>query len=141
MWRSWGCVPFGHPRPPKMSTIKLINLSDKVIVLKKNYYRSFLCCCPPITTTSFLPFVTLPPPPTLYPFHLMLIIGSLRFRHQRAGATTVRTPSPHQRATTDAPTFPTNALPPTHHQRRRVIVRHERHIMTTIGRGLRTTGV
>ncbi len=31
-------VPFGHPLPPKMSTIILITLSDKVIVLKKNHY-------------------------------------------------------------------------------------------------------
>ena len=30
-----GGVPFGHPRPPKLSTITLITLSDKVIVLKK----------------------------------------------------------------------------------------------------------
>jgi hypothetical protein len=36
-----GGVPFGHPRSPKMSTIILITLSDKVIVLKKKYYRSF----------------------------------------------------------------------------------------------------
>ncbi len=35
MWRSQGGVPFGHPRPPKLSTIILITLSDKVIVLKK----------------------------------------------------------------------------------------------------------
>jgi hypothetical protein len=28
-----GGVPFGHPRPPKMSTIILITLSDKVILL------------------------------------------------------------------------------------------------------------
>ncbi len=31
-----GDVPFGHPRPPKMSTIISITLSDKVIVLKKS---------------------------------------------------------------------------------------------------------
>jgi hypothetical protein len=36
-----GGVPFGHPCPPKMSTIILITLSDKVAVLKKNYYQSF----------------------------------------------------------------------------------------------------
>ncbi len=35
-----GGVPFGHPRPPKMSTIILITLSDKVVVLNKKYYRS-----------------------------------------------------------------------------------------------------
>ncbi len=29
-----GGVPFGHPCPPKMSTIILITLSDKVIVLE-----------------------------------------------------------------------------------------------------------
>jgi hypothetical protein len=31
-----GGVPFGHPRPPKMSTIIWITLSDKVILLKKS---------------------------------------------------------------------------------------------------------
>ncbi len=31
-----GSVPFGHPRPPKMSKIILITLSDKEVVLKKN---------------------------------------------------------------------------------------------------------
>jgi hypothetical protein len=36
-----GGVSFGHPRPPKMSTIILITLSAKVIVLKNNYYQSF----------------------------------------------------------------------------------------------------
>jgi hypothetical protein len=36
-----GGVPFGHPHPPKMSTIISITLSDKVVVLKKKYYRSF----------------------------------------------------------------------------------------------------
>ncbi len=36
-----GGVPFGHPHPPKLPTIILITLSDKVVVLKKNYYRSF----------------------------------------------------------------------------------------------------
>ncbi len=34
-----GSVPFGHPCPPKMSTIILITLSDEVIVLKRNYYQ------------------------------------------------------------------------------------------------------
>jgi hypothetical protein len=35
---------------------------------------------PPITTTTpLLPFVTLPPLPPFYPFHLMLIVGSLLF--------------------------------------------------------------
>ncbi len=33
-----GLVPFGHPCPPKMSTIISITLSDKVVVLKKKYY-------------------------------------------------------------------------------------------------------
>ncbi len=36
-----GGVPFGHPQPPKMFTIISITLSDKVVVLKKNYYQSF----------------------------------------------------------------------------------------------------
>ncbi len=36
-----GGVPFGHPRPPKMFKIISITLSDKEVVLKKNYYRSF----------------------------------------------------------------------------------------------------
>ncbi len=31
------------------------------------------------TTTLFLPFVMLSPLPPLYPFHLMLIVGSLLF--------------------------------------------------------------
>ncbi len=33
-----GGVPFFHPLPPKMSTIILITLSDKVIVLRKKKY-------------------------------------------------------------------------------------------------------
>jgi hypothetical protein len=33
-----GGVPFGHPCPPKMSTIISITLSDKVVALKKIYY-------------------------------------------------------------------------------------------------------
>jgi hypothetical protein len=33
-----GSVPFGHHRPPKMSTIISITLSDKVVVLKNNFY-------------------------------------------------------------------------------------------------------
>ncbi len=59
-----GGVPFGHPLPSKMSTIILITLSDKVIVLKKgiiiiDHFMLF----PPITiTTPLLPFVMLPPP-------------------------------------------------------------------------------
>ncbi len=65
---------------------------------------------PPIkNTTLFLPFVTHPPPAPLYPYHLMLIVRSLLFGHQRVGGNTVRTPSPRQHATTDAPTSPTNA--------------------------------
>ncbi len=76
-----GGVPFGHPLPPKMSTIILISLSDKVTVLNKILLLIIiLCYCPPITTTtSLLPFVMLPPPPPLYPFHHMLIVGSLLF--------------------------------------------------------------
>ncbi len=47
-----GGVPFGHPRPPKMSKIILITLSDKEVVLKKkNYYQSFYATSTPITTT------------------------------------------------------------------------------------------
>ncbi len=38
-----GGVPFGHPCPPKMSTIILITLSDKVIVLKKSIIIILLC--------------------------------------------------------------------------------------------------
>ncbi len=75
-----GGVPFGHPRPPKMSTIILITLSDKVVVLTKNLLSIILCYCTPITTTTtLLPFETLPPLPTLYPFHLMLIVALLLF--------------------------------------------------------------
>ncbi len=108
-----GSVPFGHPCPPKMSTIILITLSDKVVVLKNKLPSIILCYCTPITTTTLLlPFVMQPPLPTLYPVHLMLIVASLLFC-SHAGANTVRIPSPHQRATTDAPTFPANALPPT----------------------------
>ncbi len=75
-----GGVPFGHPRPPKMSKIILITLSDKEVVLKKKILSIILCYCTPITTTTLLlPFVTLPPLPTLYPFHLMLIVALLIF--------------------------------------------------------------
>ncbi len=78
-----GGVPFGHPCHPKMSNIILITLSDKVIVLKlkKKHLLSIISCyCTPRTTTTpLLPFVILPPPPTLYPFHLMLNVGSLLF--------------------------------------------------------------
>jgi hypothetical protein len=35
-------VPFGHPRHPKMSTILLITLSDKEIVLKKIIINHFM---------------------------------------------------------------------------------------------------
>ncbi len=74
-----GGVPFVHPRPPKISTIILITLSDKLKVLKK-ILSIILCYCTPITTTTpLLPFVTLPPPRTLYPVHLMLIVGLLLF--------------------------------------------------------------
>jgi hypothetical protein len=37
-----GGVPFGHPCPPKMSTIISITLSDKVVVLKKNTIDHFM---------------------------------------------------------------------------------------------------
>ncbi len=76
-----GGVPFGHSRPPKMSTITSITLSDKVVVLKKKLLSIILCYCTPITTTTtpLLPFVMLPPLPTLYPFHLMLFVASLLF--------------------------------------------------------------
>jgi hypothetical protein len=83
---------FGTPRPTKFQKVRgtelmeicsILNIPATLIVLKKKYYRSCLCYCPPITTTTpLLPFVTLPPPPTLYPFHLMLIVGSLLFWHQ-----------------------------------------------------------
>ncbi len=75
-----GGVPFCHPRPPKMSKIILITLSDKEVVLKKKLLSIILCYCTPLTTTTpLLPFVTLPPLPTLYPFHHMLIVASLIF--------------------------------------------------------------
>ncbi len=37
-----GGVPFGHPRPPKMSTIISITLSDKVVVLNSLSAKSVL---------------------------------------------------------------------------------------------------
>jgi hypothetical protein len=75
-----GGVPFGHHRPPKMSKIISITLFDKEVVLKKKILSISLCYCTPITiTTPLLPFVKLPPLPTLYPFHLMLIVASLIF--------------------------------------------------------------
>ncbi len=75
-----GSVPFGHHPPPKMSKIIWITLFDKEVVLKKKILSIILCYCTPITiTTLLLPFVTLPPLPTLYPFHLMLIVASLIF--------------------------------------------------------------
>ncbi len=75
-----GGVPFGHHRPPKMSKIISITLFDKEVVLKKEILSIILCYCTPITiTTPLLPFVKLPPLPTLYPFHLMLINASLIF--------------------------------------------------------------
>jgi hypothetical protein len=75
-----GGVPFGHHRPCKMSKIKSITLFDKEVVLKKKILLIILCYCTPITiTTLLLPFVTLPHLPTLYPFHLMLIVASLIF--------------------------------------------------------------
>ncbi len=73
-----GGVPFGHHCPPKMSKIISITLFDKELVLKKKLLSIILCYCTPITiTTLLLPFVMLPPLPTLYPFHLMLIVASL----------------------------------------------------------------
>jgi hypothetical protein len=51
-----GGVPFGHPFPPKMSTIISISLSDKVVVLKKNYHGSFYDTALPEQ-----------PPPRFYP--------------------------------------------------------------------------
>ncbi len=76
-----GGVPFGHPRPHKMSKIILItSLSDKDVVLKKKTLSIILCNCTPLTTTTpLLPIVTLPPLPTLYLFHRMLIVASLIF--------------------------------------------------------------
>ncbi len=75
-----GSVPFGHPRSPKMSKIILTTLSDKEVVLKKKLLSIIVCYCTPLTTTTLLlPFVTLPPLPTLYPFHLMLIVALLIF--------------------------------------------------------------
>ncbi len=75
-----GGVPFGHHRPPKTSKIILITLFDKEVVLKKQLLLIILCYCTPITiTTPLLPFVMLPHLPTLYPFHLMLIVASLIF--------------------------------------------------------------
>ncbi len=73
-----GSVPFGHHCPPKMSKIISITFFDKEVVLKKKILSIILCYCTPITiTTPLLPFVKLPPLPTLYPFHLMLIVASL----------------------------------------------------------------
>ncbi len=75
-----GDVPFGHHRPPKMSKIISITLFDKEVVSKKKILSIILCYCTPITiTTPLLPFVMLPPLPTLYPFHLMLIVALLIF--------------------------------------------------------------
>ncbi len=74
-----GSVPFGHHHPPKMSKIILITLFDKEVVLKK-LLLIIVCYCTPITiTTPLLPFVKLTPLPTLYPFHLMLIVALLIF--------------------------------------------------------------
>jgi hypothetical protein len=75
-----GGVPFGHHPPPKMSKIISITLFDKEVVLEKILLSIILCCCTPITiTTPLLPFETLPPLLTLYPFHLMLIVALLIF--------------------------------------------------------------
>jgi hypothetical protein len=40
-----GGVPFGHPLPPKMSTIILTTLSNKVIVLNF-FFKSFHATVP-----------------------------------------------------------------------------------------------
>jgi hypothetical protein len=67
-----GGVPFGHPHPPKMSTIILITLSDKVIVLKNkilsiillhshnNLHHSFWVshCVPPFLVAMIFYSVT-----------------------------------------------------------------------------------
>jgi hypothetical protein len=75
-----GSAPLGHPCPHKMSKIILITFSDKEVVLKKKLLSIILCICTPLTTTTpLLPFVTPPPLPTLYPFHLMLIVTLLIF--------------------------------------------------------------
>ncbi len=75
-----GGVPFGHPCPHKMSKIILITFFDKKVVLKKKLLSIILCNCTPLTTTTLLlPFVMLPSLPTLYPFHLMLIVALLIF--------------------------------------------------------------
>ncbi len=68
------------------------------------YLVIFFMVAPPISNT--------PPSTSPLPLPFMLIVGSLLLLHQRAGAKTVTTPSPHQRATTDAPTSLTNTLPP-----------------------------
>ncbi len=49
-------VPFGHPCPPKMSTIISFTLSDKVVVLKKKNYQSFYATA-----------LSQQPPPCFYP--------------------------------------------------------------------------
>ncbi len=55
-----GRCPLLVPLSPKMSTIKLITLYDKVIVLKKAIIINHLSSPPIKTITPLLPFVTLP---------------------------------------------------------------------------------
>ncbi len=75
-----GGVPFGQHHPPKMSKIISITLFDKEVVQEIKLLSIILCYCTSITiTTPLLPFVMLPPLPTLYPFHLMVIVASLIF--------------------------------------------------------------
>ena len=118
-----GGVPFGHPRPPKLSTIILITLSDKVIVLKKKIL-SIIFMLPPSHNHHHPASTLCIAPPSAYPLplppHVDCRVAPLLTPACRRQP--VRTPSPCQRATTDALTFPTNALPPTPHHRRRVIV-------------------
>jgi hypothetical protein len=73
-------VPFGHHRPPKMSKIISITLFDKEVVLKKIItIKHFMLLHSHNNHHPALPFVMLPLLPTLYPFHLMLIVALLIF--------------------------------------------------------------
>ncbi len=63
-----GGVPFGHPHPPKMSTIISITLSDKVVVLKKKTINHFMLLH---SRTNHHPASTLcNTPPSAYPLPL-----------------------------------------------------------------------
>jgi hypothetical protein len=63
-----GGAPFGHPRPPKMSTIISITLSDKVVVLKKKTINHFMLLHP---HNNHYPTSTLcNAPPSAYPLPL-----------------------------------------------------------------------